>query len=1044
MARESVFFQFVGDASDLERAAARARASLERTQAAAASASSKIGSSLKSAGASMSRTGATLTKTVAAPILGVGAAAVKMVADYQTSMNTFQAVSGATAQQMERISAKSKALGRDMSLPGTSAKDAADAMTELAKAGLSVNDTMAASKGVLQLSAAAQIDNASAATITANALGAFGLKGTKATKVADLLAATANSSSAEITHVADALAQSSAVFAQAKIPIEDLTTAIGLMANRGIKGSDAGTSLKTMLMRLQAPSAKAKEKMRDLGISIFDAQGNMRPFLDIVTQFSTRMGDMTQKQKAAALSTIFGSDAVRAASVVLGGGSRAYDKMRQAVTKQGAAADVAAAKMKGIGGAMQGLKSQVETALISFGEMLAPTVEKVTRKIADLVGKFESLSPATKETILKVAAGFAALGPGLFVLGKLTSGLGSLASAFGALTKAPSIIKGLSGALTALGMNPVGLLIAGFVAAGVAIFVFRKQIMAGVRKVADFINDRFPGIGKFVSETWNKILAFTKDVWPQVKEAISHVINVVKGIIRGFVAAGQALWRTFGTNILTIARATWDYIKARIQGTLDIIMGVIRTVLAIINGDWGKAWEGIKQILSGAWKIIWGTVKLALGVLKGIIGAGLTVLAGLFKKAFVGLPKFLFNVGKAILTGLWNGAKFVASLVWGWFRAMPAKILSFYAAAGRWLLGVGKDILRGMWDGLKFVASKVWEWIRGIPGRILGFFKDAPKLLFDVGKQIIQGLWDGLKNMWEKAKGWVGSIGGWIRDLKGPPSKDRRLLYDVGQLIIRGLGEGMRKEFRSTEGLIRQISGGFERLHERLARFSDELKRSSPLRPLAQELTRDAAHISARLADLQGRMSEFSGGIRGGFAQGADLVSTLGSGSETGAPTGASDVAAFFKTKIAEAREFARVLKSLARQGLNRGLLQRLGEAGPESLGLARAISTTGVGQVNRWQNQLDALASTTSKTVTAIAFKPEIAAASKELARFARKLQAFNDVTGREPGRGRVTNINLGGITINGGADRQTARVIADQVSREFARLLDRLQRAG
>ena len=195
----------------------------------------------------------------------VAGSALKMAADYETSMNVMQASSGATGAEMKAIGDLAIKLGADMTLPSTSAKDAADAMLELNKAGISVTDTMAAAKGVLQLSAAAQIGNAEAAKITAGALNMFKLSGDKATMVADLLAAGANKSAADINQMAMALQMSGNVAAGVGMSIGEVTTAISLMANQGVLGSDAGTSLKTMLMRLTAPTKDAAAAMRELG-----------------------------------------------------------------------------------------------------------------------------------------------------------------------------------------------------------------------------------------------------------------------------------------------------------------------------------------------------------------------------------------------------------------------------------------------------------------------------------------------------------------------------------------------------------------------------------------------------------------------------------------------------------------------------------------------------------------------------------------------------------------------------------------------------------
>ena len=172
-----------------------------------------LGRSLQRLGQGAREAGQRLALGVTTPLVGLGAAALKIAADYEQSMNILQATSGATAEQMGKLDQLARELGSDLTLPGTSAKDAAEAMLELSKGGLTLADTMAAAKGVLQMSAAAQVSNARAAEITVNALSAFRLAGSDATRVADLLAAAANSSSAEIEHIADGLQMSASVFA---------------------------------------------------------------------------------------------------------------------------------------------------------------------------------------------------------------------------------------------------------------------------------------------------------------------------------------------------------------------------------------------------------------------------------------------------------------------------------------------------------------------------------------------------------------------------------------------------------------------------------------------------------------------------------------------------------------------------------------------------------------------------------------------------------------------------------------------------------------
>lgn len=386
----------------------------------------KAGQSLLDVGARAKRAGAELTATFTLPLGIAGRQALNLTENYDRAMGVLRETSGATAEEMGLLQQKAKELGADLTLPGTSAADAAEAMLELAKSGMAINNVLSASKGVLQMSAAGQISNARAAEITSNALNAFRLEGNQAVKVADLLAAGANASSAEIEDMADALQMASAVYSAAGVHIEDLTTLIAEMANAGIKGSDAGTSLKQMMLSLQAPTAKAANLMKDLGINIYDSQGSMLPMEKIIGQFATSLSGLTQEQRNAALATIFGSDAVRAANVVLMSGADAFITMRSAVSKQGAAANLAAAQMNGLSGAFENLRSAGETAMLAAIEPFREDIINLTGSITETINTFSELDESTQKIIVGFLAAAAAAGPMLIVFGQMASGAGFL------------------------------------------------------------------------------------------------------------------------------------------------------------------------------------------------------------------------------------------------------------------------------------------------------------------------------------------------------------------------------------------------------------------------------------------------------------------------------------------------------------------------------------------------------------------------------------------------------------------------------------------
>lgn len=321
---------------------------------------------------------------VAAAGIGVGlGAAVKSIVGagiaFQDSLNTFQAVTSATGAQMKAVSKAAIDLGNDLSLPNTSASDAATAMTELAKAGLTVDQALAAAKGTLQLATAGNLDVASAAADAANALNEFGLNGDQAVHVADLLAGAANASSGEVGDYGQALSQVGLVAQSASQSIEQTVGALALFAQRGLQGADAGVSLKTALLRLEAPMTQGTKEMTKYGLSVRDAHGTMLPLTVIAQQLHDKLGTLNDKARDRALYKIFGTDAIRVGAILTTMGSGPLQAMIDQVDKAGTAAQIAAAKSRGLGGAVRGLTNELQTLSLEGFQAVAPGLEAFTR-----------------------------------------------------------------------------------------------------------------------------------------------------------------------------------------------------------------------------------------------------------------------------------------------------------------------------------------------------------------------------------------------------------------------------------------------------------------------------------------------------------------------------------------------------------------------------------------------------------------------------------------------------------------------------------------
>ncbi|HEY7413599.1 MAG TPA: phage tail tape measure protein, partial [Ktedonobacteraceae bacterium] len=332
------------------------------------------------ANASMVRTGSIISRIAAGAglaVTGIGFVAIKSAANFQQSMNILQAVSGATTNQMNAMRTEAIGLGKDFNLPNVSAKDAAEAMVQLSKAGLSTKDVLGSTRGVLQLGLAANLGFADSADIVARSLKMFNLSGDQSSKIANLLAAGANASTASIGDLALGLQNAGGQFASAHQPIETLVTALTELTDRGLSGELAGTALKTMMIRLESPTKKAAGVMKELGVSIYDSHKNVLPLRDIIGQFQVGLKGASDETKNMALNTIFGTRANQAMFKLLDAGVLGYDNYQKRIVGTNAAQKMAEAQTKGLNGAVGALGSAFETLAIEIGTPFLGALEGV-------------------------------------------------------------------------------------------------------------------------------------------------------------------------------------------------------------------------------------------------------------------------------------------------------------------------------------------------------------------------------------------------------------------------------------------------------------------------------------------------------------------------------------------------------------------------------------------------------------------------------------------------------------------------------------------
>lgn len=546
-------------------------------------------------------TDAALSKTARASgiaglaIAGGLAVAVNSAANFEQRLSAIEAVSGATSKQMDQLSDKALQLGKDTQF---SATESASAMEELVKAGLSVEDVLnGAADATVNLAAAGELSMPEAATIASNAMNQFGLAAGDMPKIADKIAGAANASAIDVTDFGTSLAQVGAVANLAGLSFEDTAVAIAEMGNAGIKGSDAGTSLKSMLSRLQPTTDKQAKLMQELGLvteeggnAFYDAQGKLKGLKDIQDTLATSLDGMSQKQKQAALQTIFGADAIRAAAILAENGASGYDEMATAMGKV-SAADVAATKMDNLKGRTEELMGSLETVGIQLGTILIPALTTLVEKVGAVIDWFTNLS-ATQQKVLVTVLGLAAgILLGVAALVKIVQFAQGAAATFKILGAAANgskifgpLIKGLkmaAGAFKAFSMalltNPIFLIIAAIVALVVGLVLLYKK-----------------------NETFRNAV---NKVWASIKAAIAAVADWVTGTL---VPSLQNAWNAIVSGVKAVGSgmaAVWNGIKAVVGAIFSAIATVIRTYVNI----WKAVITTVLGAIGAAWNAFWGT-----------------------------------------------------------------------------------------------------------------------------------------------------------------------------------------------------------------------------------------------------------------------------------------------------------------------------------------------------------------------------------------------------------------------------------------------------
>lgn len=623
------------------------------------------GAATKALGEGITDLGRSMTLGLTVPIVAAGGAATSVAANFDDAMSQVQGALGDASADMDGLRDLALQLGADTVF---SATESAQAMVELAKGGLTEADikggALAAS---MDLAAAGQLNLADAAETTVQMMGSFGLGAGDATRIANALAGAANASSADVSDLTQAMSQCSAQASLAGWSLEDTAAALALFADHGVKGSDAGTSLKTMLQRLAAPTDQAAEAIAAYGLNIRDSNGKMKDISGIADELTGKLGSLSDAERDAALQTIFGADASRAAAILMQSGSEGLAKYIDATNDATAAETMASAQKGELSWALENMQGAIESASIAFGTALAPAVTAVAGVIGNVAEAFSELPPDVQTAVAVVLGLVAAAGPLLMVFGSI---VGALPAISAGLEVAGGAFAALGGAL-AIPLAPAALAVAAIAAVVAAVAAawntfepFRDAVTGAFDAIGAKVQEVCAFLAPYVQAFVDQLLATIQTVAEVVGPIVGGVLTVLIATVVPILTALMDSVGAFLANILATATNIMAAVSMVISGAWSVIQGIFETVLGVIlavtTGDFTMLQQGVSNILNGLTSIVSGILQGIASMFTGAWNNIKITVTGACN-AVSGAISGAFNGIKSVVDSTMNGAKSTVS-----------------------------------------------------------------------------------------------------------------------------------------------------------------------------------------------------------------------------------------------------------------------------------------------------------------------------------------------------------------------------------------------
>lgn len=736
------------------------------------------GEKLKSVGSSIEGVGQKLMPVTAA-VGGLGAAAVKVAADFDSGMSQVAAVSGATGKELDALREKAREMGAKTKF---SASEAAEAMNYMAMAGWKTGDMLDGIEGIMNLAAASGEDLATTSDIVTDALTALGLSAKDSGHFADILAAASSNANTNVSMMGETFKYCAPVAGALGFTAEDTAEAIGLMANAGIKSSQAGTAMRTMLTSLTGEATFVGDAFGELTIQTTNTDGSMRSLGEILADCRVAFSQMSESEQAANAEALVGKNAMSGFLAVMNAAPADIEKLNSAITNcDGTAEKMAETMQDNLAGQLTILKSQLEELAISIGEILMPSIRQIVGWIQRLVNWLNGLDEGTKKIIVTIALVVAAVAPVLIVIGKVVGAIGTIMTVIPQIAGAISgvvgfvsgtVIPAITAVVAAIGWVPIA------IAAVIAIIIllwnkcewFREAVTAVWEAIKSATVTAWNAIGTFLTNLWGGIVQTGKTVFQGLASFFTAcwqgIQNMFTTVLTAISVFFSTIWNAIRTTVVTVGTAIQTFLTT----AWTAIKTVITTILTAIQTVFTTVWNTIKAVVTAVVSAIQNFITTAWNTIKSVVTA-------------------VMNAIHSVVSGAWNNVKAVTSSVLNAVRSAVSTVFNSVVSNIRTAMGnVYSTIVSGFNQAVSFItglASSAFRW----------------------GADLINGIVNGIRSAIGNVVSAVSDVANAIRSRLHFSVPDEGPLTDYESWMpdfMKGLAQGIEK----SKGMVKQAVEG--------------------------------------------------------------------------------------------------------------------------------------------------------------------------------------------------------------------------------------------